>query len=292
MFAKAYQIASNYTQPVLISTLRFDGTVECSVGTFVIVNSEGWIVTAAHIFDTMLTHQRDTVEINQYNKEINEIENNKYLSHQDKKRKLARVKYNPKWIKTYSYWWGADVHGMDNIHLLAENDIAIGKMTNYNPQFCGQYPIFKKPDNLMVGTSLCKLGYPFHEVKATFNDTNNSFQIAPNALPIPRFPIDGIFTREVLQTNSGNSPFKVKFIETSTPGFRGQSGGPIFDTNGHIWAIQSRTAHLALGFSPKVVADNKEITEHQFINVGMGVHIETILNFLDTNKVQYQISGS
>ncbi len=292
MFAKAYQIASNFTQPILISIVRFDGVVECSVGSFVIVNADGWIVTAAHIFDTMLTHQRDTAEINQYNLEVSEIENNKYLSTHDRKKRLDKVKYNPKWIKTYSYWWGADMHGIDNINLLTENDISIGKLTNYNPQFCLQYPVFKKPENLAIGTSLCKLGYPFHEVKATFNEKNNSFQIAPTALPIPRFPIDGIFTREVLQPNSNNSQYEVKFIETSTPGFRGQSGGPIFDTAGNIWAIQSRTAHLALGFSPKVVIDNKEITEHQFINVGMGVHVETILKFLDANKVQYQVTES
>ncbi|GAB3510899.1 S1 family peptidase [Emticicia fontis] len=292
MFAKAYQIASNYTQPVLISIVRFDGTVECSVGSFVIVNADGWIVTAAHIFDIMLTHQRDTAEINQYNQEVSEIEGNKYLSSQDKKRRLAKLKYNPKWISTYSYWWGADIHGIDNIFLLTENDLAIGRLTNYNPQFCAQYPVFKKSDNLAIGTSLCKLGYPFHEVKATFNEATNAFQIAPNALPIPRFPIDGIFTREVLQPNSGNNQYEIKFIETSTPGFRGQSGGPIFDTAGNIWAIQSRTAHLALGFSPKIVVDNKEITEHQFINVGMGVHVETILKFLDANKVRYQVSES
>jgi hypothetical protein len=292
MFAKAYQIASNFTQPVLISIVRFDGTVECSVGSFVIVNAEGWIVTAAHIFDTMLAHQRDTLEINQYNQEVSEIGNNSYLSAQDKKKRLDKVKFNPKWIRTYSYWWGADMHGIENIHLLTENDIATGKLTNFNPQFSPQYPVFKKPGNLAIGTSLCKLGYPFHEVKATFNEKNNSFQIAPNALPIPRFPIDGIFTREVLQPNSSNSQYEVKFIETSTPGFRGQSGGPIFDTVGNIWAIQSRTAHLALGFSPKVVINNKEITEHQFINVGMGVHVETILKFLDANKVQYQVSES
>ncbi|MFD0878357.1 hypothetical protein ACFQ1A_29600, partial [Massilia pinisoli] len=175
----------------LISIVRFDGTVECSVGSFVIVNADGWIVTAAHIFDIMLTHQRDTAEINQYNQEVSEIEGNKYLSSQDKKRRLAKLKYNPKWISTYSYWWGADIHGIDNIFLLTENDLAIGRLTNYNPQFCAQYPVFKKSDNLAIGTSLCKLGYPFHEVKATFNEATNAFQIAPNALPIPRFPIDG-----------------------------------------------------------------------------------------------------
>jgi len=290
MFAKAYQIASNYTQPVLISTLRFDGTVECSIGTFVIVNAEGWIVTAAHIFEVMTAHQRDIAEINQYNQEVSEIENNKYLSFNDKKKSLARVSFNPKWIRTYSYWWGADYHGIDNVQLLNDNDLAVGKLTNYNPQFCTEYPTFKRPQSLSIGTSLCKLGYPFHEVNASFNEATNAFQIAPNALPIPRFPIDGIFTREVLVATAENSPFEIKFIETSTPGFRGQSGGPIFDTAGNIWAIQSRTAHLSLGFSPKIVVNQKEVIEHQFINVGMGVHIETILKVLDVNQIQYKLS--
>jgi hypothetical protein len=39
---------------------------------------------------------------------------------------------------------------------------------------------------------------------------------------------------------------KVKFIETSTPGLRGQSGGPLFDAKGEIWGIQSRTNFLEL----------------------------------------------
>lgn len=288
MFAKAYQIASNYTQPVLISTLRFDGTVDCSVGTFVIVNPEGWIVTAAHIFDIMLTHQKDAAEINQYNQDVSEIENNNSLSVHEKKRRIAKIKFNQKWIRTYFYWWGSDFHGITDIQLLVENDLAIGKLTNYNPQFCAQYPVFKKPENLAIGTSLCKLGYPFHEAKATFNETTNAFQISSDI--IPRFPIDGIFTREVVSGQPTNSHFEVKFIETSTPGFRGQSGGPIFDTSGNIWGIQSRTAHLSMGFSPKIVVDGKETTEHQFINVGMGVHIETIIKFFNANKIKYQIS--
>ncbi|WP_337044892.1 S1 family peptidase [Emticicia sp. 17c] len=287
MFARAYQIASNYTQPVLISTLRFDGTVECSVGTFVIINPEGWIVTAAHIFDTMIAHQNDAAEIDNYNS----LKNNT-RSLLGIKGKPVDLKYNPKWVKTYSYWWGADYHGIENIQILKENDLAIGRLTNYKPQFCQQYPVFKKPVNLFMGTSLCKLGYPFHEVNVSFNETNNSFQIAPNALPIPRFPMDGILTREVILASTVPNKYELKFIETSTPGLRGQSGGPIFDTAGNIWGIQSRTAHLSLGFSPKIMIDDKAFTEHQFINVGMGVHVEVILKFLNDNRVKYTLSAS
>ena len=45
---------------------------------------------------------------------------------------------------------------------------------------------------------------------------------------------------------------KVHYLETSSAGLLGQSGGPIFDIDGTVWAMQSRTTHLPLGFAPKV----------------------------------------
>ena len=51
MFAKAYSLARCFTQPVIISTRLYDKTVECTGGAFVVLNDEGWIITAAHLFD-------------------------------------------------------------------------------------------------------------------------------------------------------------------------------------------------------------------------------------------------
>ena len=82
----------------------------------------------------------------------------------------------------------------------------------------------------------------------------------------------------------------MRILETSTPGLRGQSGGPIFDTNGDIWAIQSRTQHYDLGFKPKAMQSAQE--EHQFLNVGLGVHVQTVLGFLDQLGIKYQISDN
>lgn len=97
------------------------------------------------------------------------------------------------------------------------------------------------------GTSLCKLGFPFHSNEPTF-DEQKGFVLPPGSFPIPIFPIDGIYTRTVNIESNGAKPYPLMFIETSTPGLRGQSGGPIFDVNGAIWAIQSQTHHLKLGF--------------------------------------------
>lgn len=114
--------------------------------------------------------------------------------------------------------------------------------------------------------------------------------MTPGTLPIPLFPMEGIYTREVVAGKSKDGKYDIKFIETSSPGLRGQSGGPIFDTEGSIWALQSHTSHLPLGFSPKINKNGKEVEENQFLNVGRGVHIELIVNFLRENVIKHTLS--
>ena len=106
---------------------------------------------------------------------------------------------------------------------------------------------------------------------------------------MPRFPNDGIHTRVVIFVDE-KSKRKVEFIETSSPGLRGQSGGPIFDTEGNLWGLQSRTFHHSLGFSPKIKIKNKEFEEQQFLNVGVGAHVKEIIKFLDKHGIKYTTS--
>lgn len=79
-----------------------------------------------------------------------------------------------------------------------------------------------------------------------------SFIYDQSIFPIPMFPIDGIMTRNIISGKSQDGIFEFKWLETSSPGLRGQSGGPTFDKDGNIWALQSQTRHLPLGFSPKI----------------------------------------
>ncbi len=281
MFAKAYEIASQYTQPVLVSYRFYDQSVESGLGSFVIINDEGWIITAAHILDPMITVQQHAHEMQAFQQR--QTGGNNYNT-----TYTNGLTPNTKWMLRSSHWWGADNHVIKNFLVLKENDIAIGKIENFDPNFCKQYPVFKDPNDLKIGTSLCKLGYPFYEVRATFNEANNAFQFDPSIFPIPRFPIEGMFTRNIRTGKSADNKFDIQFIETSSPGLRGQSGGPIFDVYGAIYAIQSQTRHLPLGFSPKIIKDGKEIEENQFLNVGWGAHVETILAFLDAHNISYK----
>jgi len=115
-------------------------------------------------------------------------------------------------------------------------------------------------------------------------------QTPGGTLPIPRFPINGIFTRTRSFGKTRNGLYGIKYIETSSPGLRGQSGGPIFDVHGTVWSIQSRTEHLPLGFSPTIEKGGKTVVEHQFLNVGLGVHPSTIYDFLKHSGIEFSVS--
>jgi hypothetical protein len=84
---------------------------------------------------------------------------------------------------------------------------------------------------------------------------------------------------------------EVQFVETTTPGLRGQSGGPVCDVNGTIRAVQSRTASLSLGFSPTITHNGKQVTEHQFMHVGQGTHVDHVTDLMDKHGVKYVIGA-
>jgi len=118
------------------------------------------------------------------------------------------------------------------------------------------------------------------------DEGSGQFQFAPGSLPIPRFPLDGILTRHV-QLVDPNVKTTARFIELSTPGLRGQSGGPVFDVNGTVWGVQSQTRSLELGFRPSAETKGKKIEENQFLNVGWAAYVSDILKLLDDIGVSY-----
>jgi hypothetical protein len=48
MFKDAVRLATAFTRPLVISRKTVSGACGAAIGTFVVVNSEGWIVTAGH----------------------------------------------------------------------------------------------------------------------------------------------------------------------------------------------------------------------------------------------------
>jgi hypothetical protein len=102
--------------------------------------------------------------------------------------------------------------------------------------------------------------------------------------------MEGLYTRTLSAGKSGDGRYDIKFLETSSPGLRGQSGGPILDVNGTIWGVQSRTDHYAYGSVSRVEKDGREIEEDQCINLGVGIHPEVIVHFLADNGIRFALS--
>jgi hypothetical protein len=165
-------------------------------------------------------------------------------------------------------------------------DLAIGKLLNFDSTKVPNYPVFKDPSqNFEPGVSLCRLGFPFYNV-GTVYDPSSGFRLVNTPLPI--FPNEGILSRmHKIQfvDPSGSAlpppPFPLRMIETSSPGIKGQSGGPIFDQDGVIWAIQSATTSYPMDFSTKV---------EQYYHVGVGVSSIAILGLLRHFNVKFAIS--
>lgn len=291
MFAEAYKIASQFTRPVVISVRRFDGSLENSQAAFVILNKDGWIATAAHVFELETEHKASTREIADYDRKVADIEGEASATDKQKRKRKDRLSPNRKWITNISWWWGQDSVGLQDIKMLPAADLAIGRLEPFDASTVLRYPVLKNPKDLPWGTSLCKLGYPFSQVPVTFDENTSRFTLSLDGLNLPRFPIEGIYTRYLVVPNSDYRGHVIKFLETSSPGLRGQSGGPIFDSHGTVWAIQIRTVSLPLDFNTKALRNGREEEVPQFLNVGVGVHPELLTEFLRDNGVAFEESN-
>jgi hypothetical protein len=254
----------------------------------VIVNSDGWILTACHVVNSYLQFRRDVEERRAFEDQVKAVQRDSALSQITRQKRLARLQRKREWITNHSFWWGRDGVRINDCTADLGADLAIGQLQPFDPNWVKAYPRFKDPSTPMnIGTSLCRLGFPFHEIKSAFDEATGNFVLEPDAVPVPFFPIEGIYTRNAMVKKDDRV---VQFLETSSPGLRGQSGGPIFDVKGNVWAIQSHTKHLALGFSPRVKKGSREVEEHQFLSVGRGAHAREIVKFLSDNNVAFQLA--
>ena len=158
-----------------------------------------------------------------------------------------------------------------------------------NPLYNSHARFLKDTTSLKQGKFLCRLGYPFPEfANYKYNkDTDDIEWTNTGKIETPCFPIEGMLTRHIVD-NSGTT----FGIELSTPGLRGQSGGPLFNEQGLICGMQSSTNHLYLGFDMKNI-DYKingatiKVNNQPFLHVGHCIHVDIIKDFLKTNKIKY-----
>ncbi|MGH7582348.1 MAG: hypothetical protein ACREL5_03875 [Gemmatimonadales bacterium] len=189
------------------------------------------------------------------------------------------------YTKHYMVWWGGDGHALAESYIITDVDLMLGRLDNFDPASVGEYPIFKDPASpIRQGTSLCRLGYPFPHIQVDFDAAANRFDF--KAIALQSFAIDGILTRQ-MEVGTNAAGYKHVWLETSSPGLKGQSGGPIIDVDGTVWSVQAHTDSMSLDFDPAVPNDRTGRKEHQFLNVGRGAHPATIVGLLNEKHVSH-----
>lgn len=302
MFAKALMIANHFTWPMIIAYRTLGGECSCAIGAITIINEEGWFVTAGHNISMFNATAKEVERTNLRAKHIAAIRAKLDLNDDEKEKLIHQIPPNTEKSKDlWGVWCGDREVELTSLsygeRLIVVGfgdafDIGVGKIKDFDPKWVSRYPIFKDHNkNIKTGTSLCKQGFPFHKLKVDFDHQKGTFVLPDDNFPLAYFPIEGMLTRILKHrdANGGPEPFRypIMQIEISTPGLKGQSGGPIVDVNGTVWSIQSRTLSVPIGFDGHIPGHEPV---PQFLNVGIGTHPSTIFGFLKDHKIDFRVS--
>ena len=290
MFVTAIDRAAEFTRPIH-TIVRYFGSTEVHPGaaTLFFVNADGWALTCKHVAqqimgaDQLLLRYADFVAERAALPSKNRRPLERNLEKQYGFNKNAVVEAKNLFINC--------VEGPLNarLELHPSLDLALIKFSDFAALVCTSFPVFAKDGgNLKQGKFLCRLGFPFPEF------TNYGYDEATDHIEwrqegkqdTARVPIEGMVTRHLL-----GSEGSVVGFELSTPGLRGQSGGPAFDGDGRVWGMQCQTAHLDLDFDVdvEVVRDGvkKHVRDSAFLHVGRCLHVDALKDFMRQHGVGF-----
>ncbi len=292
MFIKAIERVAQFTRPVHSILRTYAGKqVIPSAGTLFFVNEDGYAITCKHIAEMLLSAEAINGHYQKFKAERQLIAND---SKQKQLLKGLELKYKMNAANTIqlknNFVDCVDTMSGFTFNLHPTLDLAIIKFNDYNKLHYGAYAKFVKDEsNIQQGKFLCRLGFPFPEfTNFTYNTTTDDIEWTSTGINVsPRFPIEGMVTRFL-----ADEPHGLYGIELSTPGLRGQSGGPLFDSNGVVYGMQFSTKHLHLGFDlvDKEIMVNtsiKKVSDYSFIHLGQCIHVNAIKAFLKQHNVKF-----
>lgn len=118
MFNKAYNIAKNFTHPLIVTLRFFDNSVEGGLGSFIVINDEGWCMTAAHNFGAAFTFNQHQQEIKEYQEKVHKINGNTQTNDKQRKALARALKQNRKWLTNFAILLGGATNKYSKIYYL------------------------------------------------------------------------------------------------------------------------------------------------------------------------------
>lgn len=291
MFKESIEKVANYTRPIhTIMKLYGSNHIQPGAATLFFVNENGYAVTCKHVVEVLIASENMLKTYTNFKSERNQLPKDDHFNTNLKALEL-KYNYNP---DTPVEMKNTFVDSVDSIGgyswiLHPKYDLAIVRFDNYRTLHYKDYAVFQKDaSQIKQGEFLCRLGFPFPEFNNfQYNEVNDSIEWTNTGITkSPRFPIEGMITRFLADEG------KFYGIEMSTPGLKGQSGGPLFNKDGIVYGMQFSTKHLHLGFDivdKEILRNNKieKISDYSFIHLGQCIHAETIKEFLKEHNVKY-----
>lgn len=292
MFTNAIEELINFTRPIHTITRNYkEETISPGAATLFFVNENGVAITCKHVADFIVQEHSINQNYKEFKIKKNSIgKNNKF----NQRVKLLEDEHNLKisniaQLKVVFIGVTSQLNFTYRIINHPIYDLSIIIFENHNSPLYTSYAKFaKKSSTLKQGKFLCRLGFPFPEFDnfKLNRDTDDIEWTSIGNTNSPIFPIEGMMTRSLVNGN------ELCGVEISTPGLKGQSGGPLFDQNGIIYGMQANTSHLHLGFDMKnfeynSLGKNIRINNQPFLHVGHCVHVDIIKDFLSKNNIKF-----
>ncbi|MES2431278.1 MAG: serine protease [Bacteroidota bacterium] len=291
MFIKAIETVNRFTRPLHSISRNYGGLISPGASTLFFVNEEGVAITCKHVANHLLQADNINNQFNLFKTEQAKLSRDTTFKkgqmgleakYKYKKESVVQIKNN--FVNCFD-----SISGI-TYHMHPELDLAILVFQGFNSIHYDSFATFVSDSNkIKQGQYLCRLGYPFPEFNNfRHNPQNDDIEWTNEGIQVsPGFPIDGIITRLM-----GNINGSITGIEMSTPGLKGQSGGPLFDTNGLVYGMQFQTGHLHLGFDLKdheviINGVKNKVSNSPFLHVGHCIHADKIKEFLTQHNIKF-----
>ena len=282
MFKNATKLQYDYLTWIKFIHRKYENLqIEKGSASLFFVNEEGWAITCKHVIETIMAIDTINKNYEQFKSQLS--------CFPDKKSDLEiKFKLSKNNVCQGAYEFGVNVKINASINCIMHPSLDIA-LIHFDVSEPTKYCYFvDNMNDIDQGTSLARIGFPFVDFNNyTFNPANETLQFTQNNKPMVTFVNDGIVSQN-RYTIINNVQLRTHLL-LSTPGIKGQSGGPLYDVYGRVAGMQSQTETRDLDFMGKSIINGKQIETPQFLNVGICISAEAIKDFLQKNNINYYI---